>query len=85
MVNSLFQSEKFICQGIMHEFIGSLFPLHQSPFCREMKQYAMIRVDIKKLLEYMYVVNLTLKWQFLFLGNFYFPISLYLQFIAQLI
>ena len=54
----------------MHEFIGSLFALHQSltstRFCREMKQNAITGVDREKLLGCMYVVNLTPMSQLLF-------------------
>ena len=47
----------------MQELMASLFPMHQSltttKFCREIRQNAMIRIDIEKLLGYMYVVDLT--------------------------
>ena len=73
----------------MHELMASLFPMHQSltttRFCREIRQNAMIRIDIEKLLGYMYVVDLTSSGN-CFSADFYFClISLYLQFVVQLI
>ena len=73
----------------MHELMTSLFPMHQSltttRFCREIRQNAMIRIDIEKLLGYMYVVDLTSSGN-CFSADFYFClISLYLQVVVQLI
>ena len=73
----------------MHELMTSLFPMHQSlttiRFCREIRQNAMIRIDIEKLLGYMYVVDLTSSGNS-FSAEFYFcAISLYLQVVVQLI
>ena len=70
MINVLFLLRKFnLSRDYTHEFTASLFSLYQSltttRFCREIKQNAVIRVDIEKLLGYMYLVNLTSKSQFL--------------------
>ena len=73
----------------MYEFMASLFPMHQSltttRFCREISQHAMIRIDIEKLLGYMYVVDLTSSGNY-FSADFYFClICLHLQVVLQLI
>ena len=73
----------------MHELMASLFPMHQSltttRFCREIRQNAMIRIDIGKLLGYMYIVDLTSRSNCFSADVYFCPISLYVQVVVQLI
>ena len=71
----------------MHELMASLFLMHQSltttRFCREIRQNAMIRIDIEKLLGYMYVVDLTSSGNCSSADFYFCLISLYLQVVGR--